>query len=78
MCHCIVFRINPRADVYLKHHRALRYRATRCTAIALNSFNLEHVFCTIFLEIRFSDFTEPFKVVHENNTLILWTPLLLP
>ena len=28
MCHCIVFRINPRADVYLKHHRVYHYRAT--------------------------------------------------
>ena len=23
MCHCIVLRINPRVNVYLKHHRAL-------------------------------------------------------
>ena len=28
MCHCIIFRINPRADVYLKHHRACFYRTT--------------------------------------------------
>ena len=34
MCHCIIFRINPRADVYLKHHHALLYRVTTETRYA--------------------------------------------
>ena len=28
MCHCIFFRINPRVNVYLKHHAICHHRAT--------------------------------------------------
>ena len=48
MCHCIVFRINPCADVYHKEHRALLYRATinllnicQKEGLVLNSKKLE-------------------------------------